>query len=112
MVAQWLADYMFAGDRRRKHKGKTIAEHFNDATQHKSHGRRIDREEARRVGVTGIEDLEDDQALQEAVLTLYHLTTIGFEHSAVTKMLWSHTGRTWLKQWLPPQMPFPFVPPS
>lgn len=49
--------------------GKAIAQHFNDASKHKSHGRRIDRDEAARTGVV-VEHLEDDQKLQEAVLIM------------------------------------------
>lgn len=96
MVADWLARWMVSTESDPAHTGRSIAHHFNDASRHKSHGRRIDRDEARSIGVT-VEDLEDNQELQEAVLTSYHLLTIMFEQSATTKFLFSDVGRTWLK---------------
>lgn len=59
-------------------------------------GHRIDRDEARAQGVI-VEDLEDNQALQEAVLTAYHMATIAFEKSPAAKILAAHTGRMWIK---------------
>ncbi len=100
MVGRWLANYMLAGDPDPIANGARIARHFNDATTHKSHGRRIDRDEARGQGVH-VEDLETDQNLQESVLTAYHVMTILFEQSPATKILWTNHGRTWLKNWVP-----------
>lgn len=47
MVAEWLERYMFAGRADAKAVAMAAAKHFNDAATHKSHGRRIDRDEAR-----------------------------------------------------------------
>ena len=57
MVAQWLENYMFAGKSNAKELARKAAAHFNDAASHKSHGRRIDRDEAREQGLN-VEDLE------------------------------------------------------
>jgi hypothetical protein len=84
---------MFAGDQA---KARAVAAHFNDASVHKSHGRRIDRDEARAQGLV-IEDLEADQTLQEHVLTAYHVMTIAFEKSPSNKLITSQTGRSWIK---------------
>jgi hypothetical protein len=98
MVAAWLSQHMLKDDPEAEGKGQAIAKHFNDAMTHKSHGRRIDRDEARRQGVR-VEDLETDQRLQEAVLTAYHLMTIMFEQSPCVRLLWSDAGRTWIKNY-------------
>ena len=42
-------------------------------------------------------DLEDDQHLQEEVLTLYHLSTIAFEMGPAVKSVISSNGRLWIK---------------
>jgi hypothetical protein len=110
MVAGWLATYMFSGRSDPATEGRNVAHHFNDATIHKSHGRRIDREETRSQGVI-VEDLEDSQDLQEAVLTAYHVATFALEHTLVTKMIASDTGRNWLKQWVPPGLQLVGPPP-
>lgn len=99
MVGQWLEKHMLAGQPDATAEGKRIAGYFNDASNHKSHGRRIDRDEARRQGVC-IEDLEDNQRLQEEVLTAYHLATILFEKSPAVKFLASHTNRHWIKNFV------------
>lgn len=99
MVARWLAEGMLKNQPDAASAGLSVAHHFNDASTHKSHGRRIGRDEARLQGVV-VEDLEQDQELQEAVLTSYHLMTITFEQSPSTKVLWSDAGRTWVKNWV------------
>jgi len=96
MVAKWLARRMFAKKPSPDEVARRTASHFNDASKHKSHGRRIDRDEARANDVD-VEDLESDQELQEAVLTAYHLLTILFEHGPAGKILMSNKGRTWVK---------------
>jgi enoyl-CoA hydratase/carnithine racemase len=96
MVARWLKERMFSEHGDSEARGAAAAAHFNDASTHKSHGRRIDRAEARHVGLV-VEDLEDSQELQEAVLTAYHLVTLFFEQTMASKILWSHHGRAWVK---------------
>lgn len=96
MVGNWLAQWMFHGEPDAQAKGEKVAKHFNDATTHKSHGRRIDIAEVEAQGVK-VKLLEDDQDLQDSVLTLYHLMTIAFEATPMVKMLVTDTGRTWIK---------------
>jgi hypothetical protein len=96
MVRGWLEQYMFATDPKGKKKAKAAAHHFNDASGHKSHGRRIDRDEARSLGLN-ILDLERDQNLQDEVLTVYHLMTIMFEVTPSVKLMTTHHGRRWIK---------------
>ena len=118
MVAQWLEMYMFAGKTNAKDLADQAAAHFIDAASHKSHGRRIDRDEARKQGLT-VEDLEASQELQEAVLTFYHLSTIAIEKGLATKIIHSDVGTMFVKNWLDPRqlqqvkrpIPSPQTPP-
>lgn len=98
MVAQWLAGRMFVNLPKQEAttKAEATAKFFNHASFHKSHGRRIGRDEARSQNVV-VEDLELDQPLQEAVLTLYHLNTMGFEYGPATKAVVSTTANRWIK---------------
>jgi hypothetical protein len=96
MVAKWLQVGMFKKKKDATKKAAEAARHFNDASAHKSHGRRIDRDEARKQHLV-IEDLETNQDLQDAVLTAYHLITITFEKTPIAKLLVSHAGRYWVK---------------
>ncbi len=106
MVAGWLETGMLAGTADAAVKAAEIAHHFNDASAHLSHGRRIDIDEARRVGVT-CEQLEGNQALQEAVLTAYHLMTITFDIGPAVRAVSSDAGKTWLRNFFPPQFALP-----
>ena len=103
MVEKWLEQYMFAGKPNAKARAKKAAAHFNAAASHKSHGRRIDRDEARGQGLD-VEDLEDSQELQEAVLTLYHLATIIIEKGPASKIVRSDLGTIYVKNWAPQQV--------
>ncbi len=96
MVAAWLKERMFKERPDCDTKSNSVARFFSDASKHLSHGRRIDREEARGQDVP-VEDLEDNQELQEAVLTAYHLATIMFELSPGVKLIMTNGGRLWLK---------------
>jgi len=88
-----------------------IAHHFNSPSLHKSHGKRIDKNEAKSLGLN-IEDLEDNQNLQEAVLTAYHAVTIIFEKSPSAKFIISNNGRKrWVKN-APSQINIPFSIPQ
>ncbi|MEN3221717.1 S49 family peptidase [Mycolicibacterium porcinum] len=98
MVARWLAKGMFKEKKHPDKHGAKVAKHFNDASTHKSHGRRIDRDEARLQGVV-VEHLEDSQDLQEAVLSTYHLMTLVFAMTPTVKVLWSDAGSVWAKSW-------------
>jgi len=105
MVAGWLQKRMFSGNPDAKRLAEKVASYFNKASLHKSHGRRIDKAEARDQGVV-VEDLESTQELQEAVLTAYHLATIIFEKSPASKLLFSNHGRQWIKNSNAVQVPF------
>ena len=95
LVQDWLRKYMFSERPDAAVLANTVAAHFG-GNQHGSHGRRIDRDEARHQQLAII-DLEDDQRLQEEVLTLYHLSTIAFEMGPATKSVMSSNGRLWVK---------------
>lgn len=108
MVARWLKTWMFSDETKRKaaSHGKKVAKHFNDATTHKSHGRRIDYAEVESLGVK-VEKLETNQDLQEAVLTAYHVMTLMFEHTMMAKMIIGSNGQSWAKNFKPPAPPGP-----
>jgi len=96
MVSKWLESRMLAGQPNAQQEAQRIAHYFNDAGQHKSHGRRIDRDEAKATGVT-IEELEQNQPLQDAVMTAYHLSTIAIENSDSAKTIYGSNDSMWSK---------------
>lgn len=96
MVSRWLEQWMLSGEDDPAKAAKAVAAYFNNANVHLSHGRRIDRDEARSQGLT-IENLETSQPLQEAVLTAYHLFTIMVQHGPAVKVLRTSNGRMYIK---------------
>ncbi|MBT8162778.1 SDH family Clp fold serine proteinase [Arthrobacter terricola] len=98
IVGDWLSRYMFKGESDPKAKGTEVAQHFNDAATHKSHGKRIGFEEAEEQGLK-VTRLEADPVLQDAVLTAYHRMTILMEQTPVTKIIWGSNNSRWVKQW-------------
>lgn len=96
MVASWLENRMLKRAPNKSAKAKEIARYFNDASNHKSHGRRIDMTEAKKQGVN-VTALESNQQLQNEVLTAYHLATILIGQTVISKLLWNNQGISWVK---------------
>jgi hypothetical protein len=107
MVARWMEKRLFAGRTDAAECAAKTASWFNTSSQHKSHGQRIDRDEARLQNLN-VTDLESDQQLQELVLTAYHLCTILFDSGPLVKIMVDDRGRQWAKTFLPPPNPAPF----
>ncbi len=96
LVGGWLATGMFRGKPNAASLGDEVASRFNDAGQHKSHGKRIGYEESKSWGVC-VGRLEEDQSFQEAILTTYHLMTLLFEQTYCVKVLMGNNSQIWMK---------------
>jgi len=88
-VATWLDTYMYAADEDKQ--GRQVAEWLGDATIHKTHGRPITAELARSKGLK-IKSLEDDQKLQELVLSVFHSTMVTFQVTNCVKIVENMNG--------------------
>jgi len=91
LVEESLTKNMFSDEENPSALARKATLYFG-SEEHGSHGRRIDRDEARAQGIKVV-DLEDDQDLQEASLTLHHLSTLLFRYSGVAKFVLSSNGR-------------------
>ena len=89
-VALWLNSYMFNSATVKD--GETIAAWLGNANEHRTHGRPINAETARGVGLV-VTDLEAHQELQEAVLSVFHATMVTFKDTACVKMIENQNGR-------------------
>lgn len=88
MVSDWLEDNMCAGD---KEKVKKIIDTFANHSKQKSHSRHISKQKCIDVGLT-ITSLEDNQELQDAVLTTHHAFMHTFSNSNTVKIIENHMG--------------------
>jgi hypothetical protein len=94
-VAGWLERYMFKSDDDREAKAKAAAAWFANFSEFKSHGRRVSRDEARRLALA-VTDLEEDQALQDAMLSVHHAVQHTLTATGTAKIIENHHGRAWL----------------
>jgi hypothetical protein len=99
-VATWLKTYMFKLDADAANKANTIATWLGDARIHKTHGHPINYDEALAHGLR-VERLEDDQQLQDKVLTVYHAISVTFRVTQCVKAVENHNGKGWFVQFNP-----------
>ena len=92
LVEEWLNKFMFAGDSQGANKAKQISDWLGDNQNFLTHGRSIGIEKARSQGLE-IDALEDDQALQEAVLSVFHATMATFQTTPCCKIIENHKGK-------------------
>jgi ATP-dependent protease ClpP protease subunit len=96
-VAEWLNTYMFAALPESERKGDQIASWLANAREHKTHGRPINVDKALEIGLK-IERLEEDQDLQEKVLSTFHATMVTFGVTQCVKLVENQNGKgTFLK---------------
>jgi len=105
LVRRWLTAYMFGGRSDAESMGRKIAETLSSHDTFKSHSRHIMRSECKEMGLQ-IVDLENDQALQDLALSVFHATNITFQQTGVVKIIENHNGNTYVKSsQLPVQQP-------
>lgn len=97
LLTEWLERYMFSGDPDAAEKAKNIANYLSNHKEFKSHGRHISRDKAKELKLN-IENLEDDQKLQDLVLSVFHATTHTFNATAAVKIIENHNGNAFIKQ--------------
>jgi hypothetical protein len=92
VVAQWLERYMFVGRPEGQAKAKEIAEWLGSNVVHLSHGKPIDFPELKAKGfAVGL--LEDDNKLQDLVLSVFHATMYTFAQTPCFKLVENHEGK-------------------
>jgi len=97
LVSEWLEAYMFAGRDDAKTISSEIAKKLANHKEFKSHGRHINREKAKGLGLI-IDDLEKDQELQDCILSVFHATTHTFNGTNAVKIIENHKGKAFIKQ--------------
>lgn len=89
-VEEWLNNYMFKDSKEKK--GKEIAEWLGNFKEHKTHGRPINFELAKEKGLN-VNRLEDNQELQDKVLSVYHSTLVTFDVTSCVKIIENQLGK-------------------
>lgn len=97
MVSKWLKENMCVSD---TSKVADILKMFADHKKQKSHARHISKKECENVGLNII-SLEDDNKLQDAVLTTHHVFMHTFSNTNAVKIIENHNGIAYVEQSVP-----------
>jgi hypothetical protein len=87
---------MFHGDPDAAAKIKTITDELGSNRATQTHSRHIHKEKAKSLGLK-IVDLEGDEKLQDAVLSVHHACMITFEQAGAFKMIENHAGNSYIQ---------------
>jgi serine dehydrogenase proteinase len=98
IVEKAMAQYMLASSTSAQKKAKAAARWFGDAKKFLSHGRPVRRDEAREHDVV-VSDLEDDQKLQDLVLSVHHATSLsmGQGGAGIAKLIETGQRKRWMQ---------------
>jgi ATP-dependent protease ClpP protease subunit len=88
LAGEWLLRNMCQGNKR---KSEEILKVFSDHNENKSHARHISITQCKRAGVQVI-DMEADNDLQDAILTVHHAFMHSLAHSPAKKIVENHMG--------------------
>ena len=91
MTAEWLKTGMFEGDADADNKVAKVVQELGDHAITKSHNRHISFKAAKNLGLN-VTALEDDQALQDAVLSVHHAAIITLNQSGAIKIIENDRG--------------------
>lgn len=95
LVGNWLKAYMF------KEEGPEtpdkIADYLSNHANFKTHGKHINIKKAKEIGLK-IELIEDNQDLQDKILSAFHATMHAFGSTNTAKIIANQNGNCFLKQ--------------
>jgi hypothetical protein len=97
MVQQWLESGMLSQDPKKRSKSRRIVKALTDTAETKSHSRHIGYDRANTIGLN-VKRLEDDQELQDAVLSVHHSCVATLQATAATKIIENHLGVAFIQQ--------------
>jgi hypothetical protein len=101
LAEEWLTRNMCAGD---NSLARLILKEFSDHNANKSHARHISKEKCKALGVI-IEDMENDNELQDLILTVHHSFMHTFSSSIAVKIVENHLGIAYIENEPMPMRP-------
>ena len=95
LVREWLKTGMFASDPKRVAKATKITATLGSHSYTKTHDRHIPANEVIRLGLK-VTMFENDQELQELILTVHHCFILSFQHLKLLKVVLGDNGRQFM----------------
>ena len=96
MTREWLQTGMFATEQNSNDKINNILKELGDHALTKSHARHLSIERCRETGLK-VGALEEDDKLQDAVLSLHHACMLTFSATPALKIVENHLGIAFIK---------------
>ena len=96
MTREWLQTGMFASEQNSDDKINNILKELGDHALTKSHARHLSIERCREMGLK-VCALEEDDRLQDAVLSLHHACMLTFSATSAFKIVENHLGIAFIK---------------
>lgn len=96
MVKEWLLSGMLAGTRDAEDVADNIIRELGDHAVNLSHARHISAQRAKDMGLDVV-FLEEDDALQDAVLSVHHACMHTLASTPAVKIIENHEGVAWIK---------------
>ena len=96
MTREWLQTGMFASEQNSDDKIDNILKELGDHALTKSHARHLSIERCREMGLK-VSALEEDDRLQDAVLSLHHACMLTFSATRAIKIVENHLGIAFIK---------------
>lgn len=90
-MEQWLTENMFSKDPAAVDKAKAIVDYIGSHALTKSHSRHLHMKDLQNLGLK-ITELENDEALQDLVLSIHHSTIITFGSTKAAKIIENQNG--------------------
>lgn len=95
LTKEWLKNNMFKDTKNANEIIKNIVSYLNK--NNKSHSRHFSYSDCKQLGLN-VTALEEDQELQELVLSVHHASTITLNRTNVSKMIENHLGSCYIIQ--------------
>jgi len=97
MVKEWLMSGMLAEEADAEAKADRIIKELGDHALTKSHARHLSASRCKQIGLK-IEMMEDNQELQDAILTVHHAFIHTLSATAAFKIIENHEGKAFIQQ--------------
>ena len=96
LVKEWLTSGMFQPEADKEETAGKIVQELGDHALTLSHARHLSAEKCRAMGLK-VETLEEDQKLQDAVLSVHHATMLTLSMTPACKIIENHRGVAFIK---------------
>jgi hypothetical protein len=96
LVSSWLRAYMFAGEADAAEHAAKVAKTLANHRLFKTHGRHLGRERVKSIGLKILE-LEADQKLEDAILSVFHAASHTITSTPAVKIVENHEGKAFIR---------------